>query len=694
MKVAVYAIALNEAMHVDRWARSAIEADYRVVADTGSTDDTVERLEKAGVTVHKIAIRPWRFDDARNAALALLPADADVCVTIDMDEFLEPGWRSRLEAAWTPGTTAIWCRKAWRAQPGGPPLFTVSAKKIHSRWGYRCKRAVHEALFFTGGREVTHVCDDIVISEIQDPGKETRKQYLPLLEIAHQEDPGDSQICFWLGREYMWANQPERAIELLQHYLALPTSTWADERSEAMRYLARMQPEKKTVWLDKARIEAPHRREIWLDLAEELHIQSDWLNLFWACANGIEKTRRTGSYLDDSNCWEFRLYDLGAIAAWHLDMIPRAVGWGQKALELARDGQATRLKNNLDFYIHRRDEQRPALHGHRPHSGTTNASLIKLGAKSPKVGILCDIDRLSGSLAYEPYYLVNLLAEGYGYDLVNSMTLDYSDNAALRQLNSFDALIVFGYRPAPEIPLHLISSYKILKIDDLFSQDNKFDELLERFVRNADMIISPYAYTLSAHYDQENVVWVPYSSAIEGCKNYYEIGFNDTPRSKVLVSGNLAFDRPFREYVANLNDNHIDKLPHPGYDRRYDDNSSEFVRANYFKILNQYLCCFTDASVYRYVHLKNFEISSVGSLLLADDAIQSEMNALGFIDYETCIFSSQQNILEKIAWIVDDRNRATVDKIRLAGMRLVRERHLTRHRASQIHALVETTVTR
>jgi glycosyltransferase involved in cell wall biosynthesis len=373
LKVAVYAIALNEAVHVDRWAGSAIDADYRVVADTGSTDDTVKRLEKAGVTVHKIAIRPWRFDDARNAALALVPADADLCITMDMDEFLEPGWRSRLEAAWTPGTTAIWCRKAWHTQPGGPPLFTVSAKKIHSRWGYRCKRAVHEALFFTGEREVTHTCDDIVISEIQDPGKETRKQYLPLLEIAHQEDPGDSQICFWLGREYMWTNQPERAIELLRRYLALPTSTWGDERSEAMRYLARMQPERKMVWLDKARIEGPHRREIWLDLAEELHNQSDWLNLFWACANGIDKTHRTDTYLDDSNCWGFRLYDLGAIAAWHLDMMDRAVEWGQKALELATDGQAARLKDNLDFFIRRRD-----LQAQLPHNGgTTKAPRLR-----------------------------------------------------------------------------------------------------------------------------------------------------------------------------------------------------------------------------------------------------------------------------------------------------------------------------
>ena len=123
-----------------------------------------------------------------------------------------------------------------------------------------------------------------------------------------------------------------------------------------MRYLARMQPDQRMSWLDKARSEAPHRRETWLDLAEEYHGQADWLNLFWACTNGIEKTHRTGSYLDDSHCWGFRLYDLGAIAAWHLNVMDRAVEWGQKALELDPGNQ--RLQNNFDFFVHRREEVR------------------------------------------------------------------------------------------------------------------------------------------------------------------------------------------------------------------------------------------------------------------------------------------------------------------------------------------------
>src|SRR5689334_12023085 len=162
LKVAVYTIALNEAMHVDRWADSAVDADYRIIADTGSTDGTVERLREKGVIVHPIAIRPWRFDDARNAAMALIPGDVDVCVTMDMDVFLAPGWRPKLEAAWTEGTTALYIRMILRPNTdnldgvGGSP-----SKSFHHRWGYRFKRPVHEALVFTGEQEKAHNCFDL-----------------------------------------------------------------------------------------------------------------------------------------------------------------------------------------------------------------------------------------------------------------------------------------------------------------------------------------------------------------------------------------------------------------------------------------------------------------------------------------------------------------------------------------------------
>ena len=45
-KVCVYAIAKNEAQFVDRFMDSMAEADIICVLDTGSTDDTVEKLRR------------------------------------------------------------------------------------------------------------------------------------------------------------------------------------------------------------------------------------------------------------------------------------------------------------------------------------------------------------------------------------------------------------------------------------------------------------------------------------------------------------------------------------------------------------------------------------------------------------------------------------------------------------------------
>lgn len=45
-KIAVYTICKNESDYVDKFMESMIEADAVYVLDTGSTDDTVEKLRK------------------------------------------------------------------------------------------------------------------------------------------------------------------------------------------------------------------------------------------------------------------------------------------------------------------------------------------------------------------------------------------------------------------------------------------------------------------------------------------------------------------------------------------------------------------------------------------------------------------------------------------------------------------------
>ena len=146
MNVIIYAICRNEAQFAERFMSSCTEADGVYVLDTGSTDGTPERLRALGADVYEQTIEPWRFDAARNASLALLPEDTDICICLDLDEVLCPGWREALEAAWTPGTTRARYTYVWSHTRDGGDGVVFFADKIHARHGYRWTHPVHEVL--------------------------------------------------------------------------------------------------------------------------------------------------------------------------------------------------------------------------------------------------------------------------------------------------------------------------------------------------------------------------------------------------------------------------------------------------------------------------------------------------------------------------------------------------------------------
>ena len=354
-KIGVYTIALNEAKHCERWANSVADADYRVVLDTGSTDGTVEKLRELGVTVFEQRFDPWRFDHARNAALACLPQDTDFCISQDMDEFLEAGWRPKMEAAWRTGeTTRLAYTYVFDYRQGGPN-DGYRMDKIHARLGYQWKRPVHETVFSTVGYE--NVAEDlsIILNQIQDRSKGTRSNYLPLMEMATAEDPIDSQLSFWYGRELMYANQHDDAVAELNRYLDLETSRWPIERSEAMLYISRMVDDRKLEYIQRALICSPERRQVWLELARYYYNNQDWHGLLWAAGSGMDKSRRDNSYLDNADAWGNQLLDFGSIAAANLGWYSKAADWCQQALDLSPNDD--RLKNNLQWMQSKIKEQ-------------------------------------------------------------------------------------------------------------------------------------------------------------------------------------------------------------------------------------------------------------------------------------------------------------------------------------------------
>lgn len=353
MKLYVYAICRDEAKFASRWMASMAEADGVYVLDTGSRDGTPELLEGLGAQVCRREIRPWRFDRARNLSLDLTPADGDLYICTDLDEVFEPGWRQALEqAAARQGRPQYRYRYVWSHQPDGGDGMVFWHDKIHARQRFRWKYPVHEVLAWQGpGPCQPGLAQGVCLHHWPDPEK-PRGQYLPLLELAVSENPQDPRCAHYLGREYLYSRQWEKAMGQLERHLSLPGSRWPPERAASMRYLAQccqaLGRRQELSWLYRAVAEAPGLREGYVQCARYFYRQKNWPGVLLMCESALAIRQRSPEYINEAFAWGPLPWDLAALAAWNLGAFDRALVYGTKALDL--DPKNQRLKQNLDFY--------------------------------------------------------------------------------------------------------------------------------------------------------------------------------------------------------------------------------------------------------------------------------------------------------------------------------------------------------
>ena len=345
MKIAVYTIALNEENFVERWAESCKDADYRLILDTGSTDSTVDKAYENGVEVFSASIKPWRFDDARNASLALIPDDIDICISLDMDEVLVPGWREKLEAIKTE-TTRPRYKYTWSWNDNGTPGLEYGGDKIHTRHGYRWKHPVHEVLTTDRIDEVQE-WTDLQIHHYPD-GTKSRGQYFPLLYLAVQEDRLDDRNAFYYARELFYRGAYASATKEFKRYLELPKAVWGPERSAAYRFLAKCNPKIADTYLIGAIREAPDRREPYVDFSKWCYENKMWSDCYNYALTALRIKEKPLDYLCEDFAWGALPYDLAAISAWHLKKYSKAVQYINKALEIEPGNE--RFLNNLAFF--------------------------------------------------------------------------------------------------------------------------------------------------------------------------------------------------------------------------------------------------------------------------------------------------------------------------------------------------------
>lgn len=349
-KICVYAICKNEEKFVDRWYEAIKDADGIYVLDTGSTDNTVEKLKSHNITVKEEIINPWRFDVARNKSLEMIPEDMDICLCLDLDEIVMTGWKEKILNAWCDNTDRLRYTYNWYIDNEGNPKVTYYADKIHKRHGFKWINPVHETLEYFQPENQTYT-DELVINHYPDRDK-SRSSYLPLLELAVKENPNSDRNVHYLGREYMYYERYNEAIDMLIKHLSLPTATWKDERCASMRFIARCYKNLKRydeakMWLEKAINEAPYLRDSYVELALIFYELEDYENVI-KYANMALKIKLNGkSYVNEVYSYDETCNDLLSIAYFYQGDINKAIKNAKIALKINPNNE--RINNNLKF---------------------------------------------------------------------------------------------------------------------------------------------------------------------------------------------------------------------------------------------------------------------------------------------------------------------------------------------------------
>lgn len=349
MKICVYAISKNEAQFVRRFCESAKDADLVVVADTGSTDTTVEELREVNcghVQIEHISIKPWRFDHARNAALALIPDDIDVCVSLDLDEVLQPGWREEIERVWKVGETN---RLRYMFEWGCGIAFWYV--KIHARHGFFWHHPCHE--YPVNDKRVPEVwaktSPDFLMVVHKPDSTKSRAQYLDLLKLSVDEDPDEPHNAFYYARELSFVGRYDDSIAECKRYMTLPLADWNNERCYAYRTMARCYIALTQWWeaecaLMDAIKAAPNTREPWCEMAGLMYRRGRWSECYSYALRCLEITNREAVYTVDPEVWGHTPHTWVTIAAWNMGL--KDVAHQHAALALALAPEDAMVVNN------------------------------------------------------------------------------------------------------------------------------------------------------------------------------------------------------------------------------------------------------------------------------------------------------------------------------------------------------------
>lgn len=365
-KIAVYAISGNELSNIDDWLKSMEEADYICVLDTGSTDGSWEKWQEykekypEKLIIARKTFNPWRFDYPRNESMKLIPNDADICISTDLDERLTPTWADKVRNVWYTGCQRVYYLYAWSHLPNGDPARTFWYDKIHCNSGlWQWKFPVHEALWHPvyghanlQSYQIAKLPDNFIMLHHYPDRKKPRANYLDLLKLRFQEYPTDLYTVTYLAHEFSYQHLWQDGIDFINN-VAIPyyenhkiplifhTSIY---RFLGNDYTQLEDLEKAEKAYNKGIEVDPTYRENYLQLSKVLYKEKRYSEAIDVVNRGLLESRKRNSWLEGDISWSYEPWDILCACYSQLGAFHVAMQYAQLALMTAPDNPIL-LKN-------------------------------------------------------------------------------------------------------------------------------------------------------------------------------------------------------------------------------------------------------------------------------------------------------------------------------------------------------------
>jgi len=302
MKVFINTIMKNESKHIDRFYECCKFADGIYVLDTGSTDDSVEKLQAKGsnVFVERKEYRDFLFDVARNDAKRMLPDEEAWVINLDLDEFLIGDWETFLKSLPVDVNNVEYLYAFDHEKPEDAFMVNKVARNGSYIWDY----PIHECIFpKTKWNGIT--TDTVRIHQIQDKSKP--RNYKKILESCIHLRPDYLAAKFYLLKEFFNLQEYGAAIDFGRKILNTELPNELKMASWLLLYRCYIAMDSKDNLLEECLYNAytlcPYRREPYMDLMRFYAKKGRHDKVFWAGNNLFNITYRSNDFYEMTEAW-------------------------------------------------------------------------------------------------------------------------------------------------------------------------------------------------------------------------------------------------------------------------------------------------------------------------------------------------------------------------------------------------------